>query len=256
VLIDWFTVAAQGINFLILLLVLKKFLYGPITRAMAAREAKIAGRLVDAATALAQARRQAAALDAERAQLAAEKQRLLAAASEEVRQWRETAVSEARQAVDASRRQWVTGLAEEREQFARRLRRRVAGEVIALGRRVFRDLADNGLEARAVSTFLAKARAARDRLPPEASAGGRPLVVETGFAAENGTRRQLADGLAALFPEVGAAEIAVRPELGFGLRLTLGQWQVEWNLDWYLREFEAALGATLFPGQGMETDDR
>ena len=41
-LIDWFTVFAQIINFLILIFLLKRFLYGPITRAMEERKKKIA----------------------------------------------------------------------------------------------------------------------------------------------------------------------------------------------------------------------
>ena len=40
-LIDWFTVAAQAINFLILVLLLRRFLYGPIVKAMDDREAAI-----------------------------------------------------------------------------------------------------------------------------------------------------------------------------------------------------------------------
>ena len=103
---------------------------------------------------------------------------------------------------------------------------------------------------------MAKVRSAGGDLPPELAAGGSSLVVETGFAAENGTRRQLLDGLAAVFPKAREAEITLTPELGFGLRLTLGQWQVEWNLDWYLREFEAALGETLVSLQGIESDGR
>ena len=35
---DWFTVIAQIINFLILVALLKRFLYGPIIRAMERRE--------------------------------------------------------------------------------------------------------------------------------------------------------------------------------------------------------------------------
>ncbi len=47
-LINWFVVAAQIINFLILVALLKRFLYGPIVAAMTAREDKIAGRLKEA----------------------------------------------------------------------------------------------------------------------------------------------------------------------------------------------------------------
>jgi F-type H+-transporting ATPase subunit b len=37
-LIDWFTVAAQAINFLILVWLLKRFLYKPVLNAVDARE--------------------------------------------------------------------------------------------------------------------------------------------------------------------------------------------------------------------------
>ena len=47
-LIDWFTVAAQIFNFLILVALLKHFLYGRIINAMDRREARITSRLQDA----------------------------------------------------------------------------------------------------------------------------------------------------------------------------------------------------------------
>ena len=49
-LIDWFTVSAQAVNFLILIWLLKRFLYKPILGAMDAREKNIAAQLRDAAT--------------------------------------------------------------------------------------------------------------------------------------------------------------------------------------------------------------
>src|SRR5580693_6836832 len=46
--IDWFTVVAQAINFLILVWLLKRFLYRPILSAIDAREKGIADQLADA----------------------------------------------------------------------------------------------------------------------------------------------------------------------------------------------------------------
>ena len=46
--IDWFTVIAQVINFLILAWLLKRFLYKPILKAVDEREKKIASQLKDA----------------------------------------------------------------------------------------------------------------------------------------------------------------------------------------------------------------
>ena len=44
-LIDWFTVVAQIVNFLILVALLKRFLYGPLIRAIDARENGIAAQI-------------------------------------------------------------------------------------------------------------------------------------------------------------------------------------------------------------------
>ena len=44
-LIDWFTVGAQALNFLILVWLMKHFLYQPILHAIDAREKKIAAEL-------------------------------------------------------------------------------------------------------------------------------------------------------------------------------------------------------------------
>jgi vacuolar-type H+-ATPase subunit H len=46
--IDWFTFAAQIVNFLVLVALLRWLLYDPIVRAMKKREEKIAGRLEEA----------------------------------------------------------------------------------------------------------------------------------------------------------------------------------------------------------------
>ncbi|HMR03616.1 MAG TPA: F0F1 ATP synthase subunit B, partial [Candidatus Competibacter phosphatis] len=46
--IDWFTVAAQIVNFLLLVWLLKRFLYRPVLDAMAARQQKIAAALEEA----------------------------------------------------------------------------------------------------------------------------------------------------------------------------------------------------------------
>ena len=60
-LIDWFTVAAQIINFLILVALLKHFLYGRIINAMDQREARITSRLEEAERKKSEAEDEAAA---------------------------------------------------------------------------------------------------------------------------------------------------------------------------------------------------
>ena len=47
-LIDWFTIGAQALNFLILVWLMKRFLYKPILHAIDAREQRIARELAEA----------------------------------------------------------------------------------------------------------------------------------------------------------------------------------------------------------------
>ena len=57
-LIDWFTVGAQALNFVILVWLLQHFLYHPILRAIDAREKGIAAKLADAVAKEAAAQRE------------------------------------------------------------------------------------------------------------------------------------------------------------------------------------------------------
>ena len=57
-LIDWFTVGAQALNFLILVWLIKRFLYKPILHAIDAREKGIAKELAEAEVNQAEARKE------------------------------------------------------------------------------------------------------------------------------------------------------------------------------------------------------
>ena len=72
-LIDWFTVGAQALNFIILVWLLKRFLYKPILNAVDAREKRIAAELADADAKKAEAQK-------ERDELPAQERRVRAAA--------------------------------------------------------------------------------------------------------------------------------------------------------------------------------
>ncbi|MGB5096847.1 MAG: hypothetical protein WBN82_02930, partial [Porticoccaceae bacterium] len=100
-LIDWFTVGAQVVNFLILVWLLKRFLYRPILDAIDAREKRIASELADAAAGMAEA--VATRDDFDRKSEAFEQQRatLLKQATDAAKAERHRLMDEARQAAEA-----------------------------------------------------------------------------------------------------------------------------------------------------------
>jgi F-type H+-transporting ATPase subunit b len=78
---DWWTVALQTVNFAILVWLLHRFLYKPVLRMIDARRAEVDRQFADVRAAEATAKEQLAAIEAERAGIAAEREAALKAAS-------------------------------------------------------------------------------------------------------------------------------------------------------------------------------
>jgi len=101
VLIDWFTVGAQALNFLVLVWLLKRFLYQPILDAVDARERRIAAELNDAETKQAQASQQRDEFARRNEEIAGQRGALLAQAADEAAIVRQRLLDEARLAAEA-----------------------------------------------------------------------------------------------------------------------------------------------------------
>ena len=99
--IDWWTLALQAINFLVLVALLQRFLYRPVTRAIARRRQQTEKSLADAAAASARAEDERVRLAAERADLPAARDQLLEQARCEIETERQRAVDAARAEVEA-----------------------------------------------------------------------------------------------------------------------------------------------------------
>lgn len=242
-LIDGFTVLVQVVNFLILVLLLKRFLYGPVIRAMAAREQRIAQAMQQAQAAEGEAHRRAEALARERQDLAAAKELLLAEAGAEVREWRRQALKEVNREVEALRRSWRLRLSQGQEAFLGRLRARIAGQVMQISDKVLRELADDAVENRLVAVLT-------DRLGQEGDFSGAAAIeatvtVQCGFELVPEQADRLRRRILQVFPKTRAVRFESSAELGLGLRLTAGDRKVEWNLNHTLEALEKGVMAEL-----------
>ncbi len=111
--VDWLTVAAQIVNFLILAALLKRFLYRPIVTTMAARQHYIDQQLQEARHLKAQAERLIAAYRRRLEDLEAERRHLIDQARREAETERQALLEKARIEVEEKRRQWREDLARE-----------------------------------------------------------------------------------------------------------------------------------------------
>jgi len=127
--IDWLTVTAQIVNFLILVWLLQRFLYRPITRAMALREARIEARLADAKSARQDAENEAQAWRDKQQDLDDRRSAVIEEARREAESMRDRLEAEIRAEMEERRGAWAEHLQEERAELEQALRKRMAHHV-------------------------------------------------------------------------------------------------------------------------------
>ncbi|MBI9074052.1 MAG: F0F1 ATP synthase subunit B [Desulfatibacillum sp.] len=248
-LINWFTVIAQAVNFIILVYLLKRFLYGPIIKAMEAREKRIADQLAEAARAKQEAQALADSLKKDREDFALAREDMLAKAREEIVQWRDKSLETAREEVDRARDAWVDRLEGEKESFRQEVKTRVADLVLLAAKKVLEDLAEGKLEEQVILTFLKKCGSVRDTPEIRQISGQSKARVLTGFPLGAESQTSMRDELMKIFQELKDIDLEVNPDIGLGLRLVAGDFQVEWNLSWYLQDLEAGMFQALGPAR-------
>ncbi len=156
-LIDWFTVVAQAVNFLILVLLLRWLLWDRIVDAVDRRRARIRSEYDEA-----EQRRQEADDAAER-QRQAEKEirekrdEMLREAREEAEDQRRKGLERAREEIEEQKQSWQKGLRDQQEDFVEQLRRDLGHSTLEMARALLRRVADQDLEHRMVERFRTEA---------------------------------------------------------------------------------------------------
>ena len=235
-LIDWFTVVAQAVNFLLLVVVLKYVLYDRIVAAMDARERRIAERVRAADEAEREAGRAASEYHERERELDEAREELLQAARAEAEAHRQDLTERARSDVDDLRQRWTRTLEREQRELIRELEERAGQEVCRISRRVLRDLADADLDARAAEVALERLRedGALEELAAKARAEGTPLAVRTALELDGSRRRWLEDELHRVVAGLPELDIGTDPDLVCGLEVRAAGQASGWSVAGYL----------------------
>ncbi len=246
-LIDWFTVIAQLINFLILVWLLKRFLYKPILNAIDAREKRIADELAAADASNAEAQKEREEFQRKNdefdAGLVAKKSKLAA----EVVAERKQLVDAARSEADSLRSKRLAALDSEFQALNADIARRIHAEVFAIARQTLRDLAGTELEAQMVSAFVRRlGEMDADEKVQLAATLPASAVVRSAFELLPEQRTLLATTVQAAFAadtlQVGFETV---PDLISGIELLMQGRKVAWSIAEHLATLDKSVGELL-----------
>lgn len=222
--LDGWTLALQTINFLVLVWLLRRFLYAPVTRAIAQRKAASEAALAEAATAKNAADQERAALSAERASVQSERDAVLAHAHAELEAERRSLLEAAQLEVARLHAAGQQQLASENEEAQKAIHHHAAELAIELAAAILRSSASPALaEALTAQAADRLARLPADELGRVRAqiAAGTVLEVVTAPALPPEAEAHLRDRLAAELGASARVRFAADEQLIAGAELRL-----------------------------------
>jgi F-type H+-transporting ATPase subunit b len=248
-LINWFTVFAQAVNFLILVWLLKRFLYKPILHAIDEREKGIASQLAQAEAKKAEAQRDRDDFQHKSQEFDQQRAALLKKATDEAAAQRQQLLDEARKDADSLLARRQESLRSEQQNLSQEIIRRTQQEVFAIARKALADLAAVSLEQRMVEIFVQRLRAlagpAKEQLTAALKSSTNPPRVRSAFDLPPAQRSTIENAVKESF----GAEIQVRfetaPEVVSGVELSTNGQKVAWSVADYLATLEKSAAELL-----------
>jgi F-type H+-transporting ATPase subunit b len=248
-LLDGFTIIAQIINFLILVFLLRRFLYGPITKAMDERQNRIAEEMAEAEALKQEAADEAVAYRQLRHELQDKREEMLAEAKEEAENRRKESLHKARQEIDAARAGWHREIESDKAAFIQKVRLAIGQQVYGVSRRVLVDLADAELESQVLEVFLNRLadleEEERQAVKENFDLAEDKVLVRTAFEISKEDRERLCTSIETIVGEKPDIEFQVKSDLLCGIEMVISDYKLAWNLDEYLDDLEEALFESL-----------
>jgi len=248
-LIDWFTVAAQAVNFLILVWLLKRFLYKPVLAAIDEREKRIAMQLQDAEKKKAEALREQADYLRKNEEFERQRSALLLEATNAAKTERERLLEAARQDSEVLRSKLQKSLHDELDNLNRKIGTLAQEEVFSIARKALSDLAGVNLEERMTDIFIQRLGAVnagqKEALKTSLHSSSSPVLVRSAFDLTSQQKEAIESAVQPLLGEGTKIEFEARPDLICGIELAANGQKIAWSIADYLKSLTNSVGALL-----------
>lgn len=247
--IDWFTVIAQILNFLILVWLLKRFLYGPILKAIDEREKKVTSQLREAEAEKAEARNKQEEYEQKNKDFDHEKKELMDTAIAQVNEQRQKLLDEARKEAEQLRQKFAEAVKAEQLKMKSNIAQKTGKEVFAIARKALTDLANTDLDTQVARTFAARLAAVegeeRKALVEKFEANADVVMVRSAFELAKEQQTGIKNAVEKILGPNTDFEFSISPELIGGIELIANGYKLSWSIAEYLNDLEKKVYATI-----------
>jgi len=250
----WFTYSAQIINFLILVWLLRRFLYRPVLQAIEKREQGFTLREKEASKVEAEALELLEDYHQRLSALENSRETMMAQVSEEVTGWKREQIEQAKEEVAEVRQRWHSAYQRERERILRIMKERVGTEVQEMAKILLRELANCELESVMIDVFLkhfAESPEGLSRFEKSMMPDHR-LRIRSAFPISEDSQKRIMSLLNEQSERpsgfIDKCELKIDPDLICGIELVYGDHRWSWSLAQSLDELEHHLESLLNSG--------
>jgi F-type H+-transporting ATPase subunit b len=247
--IDWFTFIAQLINFLILVWLMKKFLYKPILKTIDEREKRISGQLQEAATLKKEASAELENFQQKNNEFDQHRQELFNSARIEADSERQKLLEQTREEVERLRLQLKETIRNEQQSLSSEIKQRTQAEVFSIVRKTLSDLASVSLEDKMTDLFINRIKnidpKEKELILSEITNIQAKVVVRCAFELTPVQHSSIEDILKKDFFLKTKVKFDTAPDLVSGIELIAGGYKLIWSIDDYLLSLEEGIGEIL-----------
>lgn len=241
-LIDPFVVVAQIINFLILVALLKRFLYRPITEAMEARSQRIERQLATAAAKERDAELEKELYEQKQRELQANRQKWLETTQQEVAASKTQLIQQAQAEVSQVKSQWLANWESDRQKLLRQIQNGLSQQITLATRKALLDLANADLETQIIETFIGRLQNSdRFQLTTNLNTSAvddSVITINSSFAISDEQKTALINVVKEKISSDTELQFSIKEDLICGIELRYGGYKISWNIDSYLTELE------------------
>jgi F-type H+-transporting ATPase subunit b len=248
-LIDWFTIIAQVFNFLILVWLMKRFLYKPILNAIDAREKRIADELASADKKKAEAQKESDEFKHKNEEFDKQRAALLSKATQDAETERQKLMDEARIAADVLSAKRQESLRNDTKNLNQAISLRTQQEVFAIARKTLRDLSTTTLEECMTGVFIRRLQGmdsqTKNGLLNVLKTSSQSGTVRSAFDLAEGQRAAIQNALNVSFSADIHLKFETTPDLIGGIEFTSNGQRLAWSIADYLKSLEKGVDELL-----------
>ncbi|MBN2675967.1 MAG: hypothetical protein JXR30_01805 [Alphaproteobacteria bacterium] len=246
--IDWITVLIQAVNFLILIWILKRFLYKPILNAMDARQKAVFAKLREAEKREEDAELSRKNFEDEKQRVKDESRKVIREAHEQADSEKDEMVKEAHQDMIRKQSKFDEQINLEKKSLYQAVRNLAGDTLVKTARDAMQELATKELEVEMISLFVQKLESTKsadlDYIVKGIQAG-QSVYVSTSQEADSKAQKLIEDVLKKQAGTKPNLIFKVNPDLICGVEVLCDTVMIRWGFDKYIENFGRSLNDAL-----------